>query len=109
MFKRNIDYDYVWKRKEENDFIWQYYEKGLYYDPDNENYVIPTIILCVIGLFTDGVEWCILIPLGAKFLAHCNNLKLDNNPRVVQKREEWKKVKQNGEKRNTQYYFHKRP
>lgn len=109
MFERNIDYEYVAKREEENDFIWQYYEKGLYYSSDNENYVIPTFILCLISLFTSpvGIAWCFLISFGSRFLAYCNNLKLDRNPRVVQRREEWKKANENVEKRNTQYYFHK--
>lgn len=100
MFKRNIDYDYVWRRKEENGFVWQYYEKGLYYDPDNENYVIPTIILCIIALFTDGIPMCILVVLGAKFLTHCNNLKLDHNPRIIAEREKRRRADEKARKNN---------
>lgn len=92
MFERNMDYEYVAKREAENDKYWTNYEKDFYYYKYNENYILPTILFCVIALFTSpiyiGIFGCIVLVIGALFLCHCNNVNLDNNPSIQQKRKQ---------------------
>lgn len=92
MFERNMDYEYVAKREAENDKYWINYEKDFYYYKYNENYILPTILFCVIALFTSpiyiGIFGCIVLVIGALFLCHCNNVNLDNNPSIQQKRKQ---------------------
>lgn len=84
------DYEYIAKREADNDLFWKTHEKWYYYDRKNENYVIPTFLLCVVAIFTYpprvGFMWCVLIIAGALFLCHCNNKKLDNSPYTQEKR-----------------------
>lgn len=91
---RDIDHEYVARRKLENDHVWKDYEKCLYYDKTNENYVIPTVVLCVIALFTNppgvGLGWIVAIIIGALLLCRSNNIKLDSNPYIRNKRMRWK-------------------
>lgn len=86
------DYDYIAKRQAENDVFWRTYEKWFYFDRNNENYVIPTALLCVVVLFTNpiylGITGCIILIAGALYLCHCNNRKLDINPNVQKRRAE---------------------
>ena len=84
------DYDYVAQREMECDGFWKTYERWFYYSRDNENYIIPTIIFCIIAIFTNppylGIFGCVLIICGALFLCHCNNRRLDMNPSIQQRR-----------------------
>ena len=86
------DYDYIAKRQAENDGFWRTYEKWFYFDRNNENYIIPTALLCVVVLFTNpiylGITGCIILIAGALYLCHCNNRKLDINPNVQKRRAE---------------------
>lgn len=87
MFERKMDYEYVARREKENDLSWRSDEKYYYYYRENENYIIPTVLFCIVALFTNppfvGICWCIIIVAGALFLCHYNNVtKLDNNPYV---------------------------
>ena len=102
MLNRNIDYEYVARRESENDIFWQQDKKYLYYDRDNENHVIPTIVLCAIALFTSppslGFINGIMIIIGERYLSYRNNKKLDENPYIIAEREKRKRVIENAKK-----------
>ena len=87
---RNIDWDYVNRMNQLNDWCWQNSEKWLYYNYDNQNYIIPTIILNIIMFFTNppgkNIIACIIITCLMLYLCHLNNVKLDNNPHIVNRR-----------------------
>ena len=101
-----MDYEYVAKREAENDKYWINYEKDFYYYKYNENYILPTILFCVIALFTSpiyiGIFGCIVLVIGALFLCHCNNLNLDNNPSVQKTRRDIRKYRE--DKKNGKLY-----
>ena len=86
------DYDYIAKRQAENDGFWRTYEKWFYFDRNNENYIIPTVLLCVVVFFTNpiylGITGCIILIAGALYLCHCNNRKKDNSPAIQKRRME---------------------
>lgn len=86
------DYAYINQREMEGDGFWKTYEKWFYFDRTNENYIIPTIIFCVIALFTNpipiGIAGCFMLIGGALYLCHCNNRKLDMNPHIQKRRME---------------------
>lgn len=83
------DYEYIAKRKASGDSFWREYEKWYYYDRENQNYVIPAIILNIICLFTGGgIIGIIFITAIFLFKSYCNNCKLDNNPEVQKARED---------------------
>ena len=87
---RNIDWDYVNRMNQLNDGVWKDYEKWFYYNYDNQNYIIPTIILNIIMFFTNppgkNIIACIVITCLMLYLCHLNNVKLDNDPRIIQSR-----------------------
>lgn len=99
LFTRNIDYDYVSKRMNENDSSWTEYEKWFYYDRDNQNYIIPTILLDIVcffsGGFVEGTVGIILVTLGALALCHKNNVALDERPDILERRRSARKVLSN--------------
>ena len=84
------DYEYIAQRESMGDGFWKDYEKWFYYSRENENYIIPTILLCIVAFFTNpiylGVSACVVIVAGALWLCHCNNRKLDMNPHVQKRR-----------------------
>lgn len=93
---RNIDYDYVNKRINENDGFWKNDEKKLYYSYKNENYIIPTILLDIVcffsGGFVEGTVGIILVTLGALAMCHNNNVALDNNPDILKQRKLYREI-----------------
>ncbi len=97
MFKRRMDVNYVNYISSLNDATWRNDEKRLYYSYKNEDYIIPTFLICVVALFTNppfvGVCWCILIVLGALFLCHLNNLELDKSQWILNKREFYRRYR----------------
>lgn len=90
---RNIDYNYVNIRKSENDYRWKQNEKNLYYSYKNDNYVIATILICVLSLFTKGSIICSLIAFCVfLYLCHIANIELDKSDNIIKMREEYKKM-----------------
>lgn len=96
LFTRNIDYDYVNKRMNENDILWRDHEKWLYYDRGNQNYIIPTVVLDIIcffsGGFVEGTVGIVLVTLGALAMCHKNNVALDNRLDILKERISARKI-----------------
>lgn len=94
---RKIDYDYVEHVKALNDWMWKDTEKRLYYSYKNQEYVIPTFLICVVIFFTNPIHLAItgivMFILGALYLCHCNNVELDNSEWVKEKREFCKRMR----------------
>ena len=97
MFKRNIDVDYVNKMIQRNDGFWSDREKWFYYDYKNQNYIIPTILLNIVIFFTNppvvNILECITFTCLMLFFCHLNNIKMDNNPYFIKRREEMKEFR----------------
>ena len=73
------DEAYIAQRKLENDASWKGYEKWLYFNRKNQEYIIPTIIGCFGLLFLNGCG--IVAAVGIIFIVkqQCNknNMKLE--------------------------------
>lgn len=93
---RNIDYDYVAVRNADHDNFWEDHEKWYYYDRDNQNYIMPTILLSIIFLFTgglaEGVIGIIVLVLLVRFKCYLNNCALDNDLETLKAREDLKQL-----------------
>ena len=89
--KSNRDEKYIAHVKSLNDHMWRTKERGLYYSYKNQEYVIPTFLICVVIFFTNpmylAITGIIMFVLGALYLCHCNNVELDKSEWVQKERE----------------------
>lgn len=86
------DEKYIEERKRNND--WILYEKNLYYSIKNENYIIPTILICAfLALTYYGIVKIIIVLAFVYYLCWSNNRELDNSPSILKRREEYKQTR----------------
>lgn len=88
--RKNFDANYVNRMSQRNDSFWRTYEKWFYYDYDNQNYIIPTILLNILMIFTNppgkNILACIFITCLMLYLCHLNNVKMDDNEYFIKNR-----------------------
>lgn len=81
--------DYINRRKSNPDCIWEE-EKWLYYKYSHQNWILPIIICCVILFFTNppglNIIYIIVFVGWVLLLLHLDNISLDNDPKIVQRR-----------------------
>lgn len=71
-----------------DDDLWKRREKYLYHSYKNENYILPTIVICplllIFGFY--GICYDILILGYVFYLCYKNDMELSKDPRVIKSR-----------------------
>lgn len=81
------DYNYIRQMKTLNDSLWRDKERWLYYNRQNQNFIVPIAVICFLCFFVKGGPMLdVIIVAYTLWVCHENNKKLDRSVNIQIKR-----------------------